>query len=214
MNDPGLYMIMTRPALGYRAFMELCVREEMPVVQLRDKELSDRELLTLARELAAIRKGSQTRLIINDRPDIAFLSGACGLHLGQDDCPIDEVRQWGNSQKKMLYGLSSHSLTQAEEAWSRSPDYIGFGPVYPTPAKAKPDPAVGLKDITQIVNRSPCPVILIGGLFPENIEGVLEQGARNICLVRYFNDTKDPLPRIRDIRATIASYQAVKGGIQ
>jgi len=199
MTDPGLYMIMTRPRIGYRAFMELCVSMELPLVQLRDKSLSDGELLALSRELVAIRKGSNTRLIINDRVDIALLSGADGVHLGRDDIPASELEKLGFDRSRMILGLSSHSPAQAAEAWEQKPDYIGFGPVHPTPTKAIPDPAVGLEPIGEIVSQSPCPVILIGGLFPDNLDSVLRQGARNLCLVRYFNESENPRPRIEGV---------------
>lgn len=199
MTDPGLYMIMTSPRIGYHAFMELCVSMELPLVQLRDKELSDGELLKLCKELAEIRKGSSTRLILNDRPDIALLSGVDGVHLGRDDLPPSELEKMGFDRESMILGLSSHSLVQAKEAWEQKPDYIGFGPVYPTPTKAKPDPAVGLDLIDDIVSQSPCPVILIGGLFPDNLDAVLRKGARNLCLVRHFNESEDPRPRIESV---------------
>jgi thiamine-phosphate pyrophosphorylase len=181
--------------------MEICVEEKLPIVQLRDKNLADADLLAIARELSAIRAGSDTKLIINDRTDIALLAGADGVHLGQDDLQmVDSMRLWPDSH---LCGLSTHSPDQAAEALARKPDYIGFGPVFPTPTKAKPDPVVGLDHLREITERASCPVICIGGIFPDNVEAILEAGAKNICMVRYFCESEAPRSRIAEMRDLI-----------
>lgn len=211
MNNPGLYVIMTEPRIGYRAFMEMCVEEGLPIVQLRDKKLSDRELLALARELAEIRAGTGTKLVINDRIDIALLSGADGVHLGQDDIPVRDAARLQAAQlppHRYVTGLSTHSVAQAREAISLKPDYIGFGPVFPTPTKAKPDPAVGLESLLEVTAFAPCPVICIGGIFPENVAEVLDAGAKNVCMVRYFCDCDSPRSRIAEIRKLVREKTA------
>lgn len=199
MKDFGLYVIMTDPAVGYEKFLEVCVEERMPYVQLRDKSMSDGELLATAKRLADIVRATETRLIINDRPDIALLSGAHGYHLGRGDLPLAEARRLASTGTTMIAGLSSHSPAQAEDAVMQKPDYIGFGPVYPTPTKAIPDPAVGLSQIGTVVAGSSVPVVVLGGLFPEHIQQVIDAGARNVCCVRYLNEAEHPGERIREI---------------
>ncbi len=183
MQDFGLYIILTKPELGHEKVAEICVRMGVRMLQLREKYMPDRELLALARRLRAITRSTETNFVINDRPDIAVLSDADFLHLGQDDIPVEEARRIVGDMK---IGLSTHSLEQAREALKKNPDYIGFGPIYPTPTKEKPDPVVGTENLKKVLEFAHVPVVAIGGLFPENISKVLLAGARNVAMVRYF----------------------------
>jgi len=205
MTDFGLYFIVTNPGLPYRTLAQICVDRGIRYIQLREKELSDREILRAAGEILSVTKGTDTRFIMNDRADLALLSGADGIHLGQDDIsPEQGLRLFPES--KIIRGLSTHSAEQARTAWKKNPDYIGFGPVYPTPTKKNPDPAVGTDQLRLIVQVSPVPVIAIGGLFPNNLASVLEAGARNVCLVRHFMECRreeELLKRIDNIQDMI-----------
>lgn len=199
MDNFGLYVILTRPAIGHVAAAEIAVRCGVQMLQLREKEMPDGELLRTARELRAVTRGTQTRLIINDRPDIALLSEADGVHVGQSDLSVSDVRRIVG--ERMTVGLSTHSIEQATEAQSLSGvDYIGFGPVYPTTTKAVPDPVVGTALLRQVLAFSHLPVVAIGGIFPENVETVTTAGARNLCLVRHFMAPADPAEVERRIR--------------
>lgn len=191
MDRLGLYVILTRPGVGHATAAEIAVRRGVGVVQLREKGIPDGELLRLAREVRAVTQGTRTRFVVNDRPDIAALVGADGVHVGQEDLPVEAVRRIVGEE--MLVGLSTHSLAQARAAQSlKGVDYIGFGPVYPTTTKAVPDPTVGTALLREAVGLSRLPVVAIGGIFPENLSTVLEAGARNICLVRYLMEPSDP----------------------
>ncbi len=191
MDNFGLYVILTRPAVGHVAAAEIAVRRGVRMLQLREKNLPDGELLRIAREVRAVTRGTQTRFLVDDRPDIAVLCGADGVHVGQSDLPVAEVRRIVG--EGMIVGLSTHSVAQATAAQSaKGVDYIGFGPVYPTPTKAVPDPVVGTALLKEVLGFSRLPVVAIGGLFPENIGPVIGAGARNPCLVRYFMEPPDP----------------------
>jgi thiamine-phosphate pyrophosphorylase len=183
----GLYVIITRPTLSYTTIAEQCVKMGIRMLQLREKHLDDKQLLRVARELRQVTKGTNSKLVINDRPDIAALCDADYLHLGQDDIPIEEARKIVGDMK---IGLSTHSIAQAKQALTKNPDYIGFGPIYPTNAKAKPDPPVGTEQLKQVVEFSNVPVVAIGGIFPENIEEVLSAGATSIAMVRHLMQTE------------------------
>lgn len=184
MEHFGLYIIVTKPVLPYTTIAEQCVASGVRMLQLREKHLPDGQLLKIAKTLRSITEGTNTRLVINDRPDIAVLCRADYLHLGQDDMPIDEARRLVGDMK---IGLSTHSLAQAREALLKKPDYIGFGPIYPTNAKAIPDPPVGTSLLKQVLELADTvPVVAIGGIFPENLHEVMDTGARNVALVRHF----------------------------
>ncbi len=201
MNDFGLYAIMTAPRAGHRRFAETCVECGVKILQLREKGLSDRKLLSIAREVRSITRGTDTMFVINDRPDIAVLCDADGLHLGRDDMDIDDARKIFGG----VTGLSTHSITQVQEALERNPDYIGFGPVFPTPTKAIPDPVVGTENLRKVLEISDKPVIAIGGIFPENLSDVLASGAQNIALVRHLMEVDDPRHRILELQRMIAN---------
>lgn len=184
----GNYIILTKPVLPHAVIAEKCVQHGVRMLQLREKHLSDKELLSIAREIRSITRGTETKFIINDRPDIAMLCEADYLHLGQDDIDIEEARSIVGDMK---IGLSTHSVEQAKNALAKNPDYIGFGPIYPTNAKAKPDAPVGVELLKEVLGFSTVPVVAIGGIFPENIHEVINAGAKNIAMVRYFMQAED-----------------------
>lgn len=200
MDNFGLYVILTRPAIGHSAAAEIAVRRGVRMLQLREKGLPDGELLRIAREVRAVTRGTDTRFIVNDRPDIAILCDADGVHVGQDDLPVAEVRRIVG--EGMTVGLSTHSIAQATAAQTLpGVDYIGFGPVYPTTTKAVPDPVVGPRLLKEVLGFSRLPVVAIGGIFPENIATVIDAGARNPCMVRWFMEPPDPAEVERRIAA-------------
>jgi thiamine-phosphate pyrophosphorylase len=196
MENFGIYIIITNPTLPYSTIAEICVRNEIKMLQLREKNLDDRSLIRIGREIKSITKGSETRFVMNDRPDLAVLCDADVLHLGQDDMPFEEARKIVGD---MPIGLSTHSIEQAKRALELNPMYIGFGPIFPTNAKAKPDAPVGTEKLSEVLQFAQVPVVAIGGLFPENIEQVVKAGAQNIALVRHFMQTSDLEARIEEM---------------
>lgn len=193
MEQIGIYAIITNPQLPYKTFTEKCVFHGIRMLQLREKNISDKELIRLGKEIRSITKGTETKFVINDRPDIAVICEADYLHLGQDDISIEDARKIVGDMK---IGLSTHSIEQAREALSKKPDYIGFGPVYATTTKANPDIPVGTELLKQVIGLSDIPVIAIGGIFPENIKQVIDAGATNIAAVRYLMQTNELDERI------------------
>lgn len=198
MQNFGLYVIITNPTLSYAQIAEICVRQEVGMLQLREKHLNDKQLLESASLIKSITKGSKTKFVVNDRADIAALSDADFLHLGQDDLSLAEARKIVGAD--IGIGLSTHSIAQAEMAIAQKPDYIGFGPVYKTTTKKIADPTVGVGLLSEIVQKSPVPVVAIGGIFPENIDTIIKAGARNLSLVRYLMETDQTELRIKQIQ--------------
>lgn len=196
MQDFGIYIIITNPQLPYITIAEKCVYHGIKMLQLREKNLSDRELIKIGKEIRSITKGTGTNFVVNDRPDIAAICDADFLHLGQDDISIEDARKVVGNMK---IGLSTHSIEQVKSALKKNPDYIGFGPIYPTNAKAKPDEPVGIEQLKQVLAFADVPVVAIGGIFPENIEQVINAGAKNIAMVRHFMQTDEFDMRTRDL---------------
>ena len=155
------------------------------VIQFRDKRMSRREMLPIARRLRAITRKADVSLIINDSIDIALLSEADGVHLGQDDIPIRDARRL--IPEGMMVGISTHSPEQASQACKDEADYIGIGPVFATPTKAD-YPPIGLDTVKRVLDETTVPAVVIGGINDKNIQRVVEIGARNIAMVRAFQD--------------------------
>ena len=197
MEELGLYIIITKPYLPHTYIAEKCVALGIKMLQLREKYLPDRDLIKIGKDIRSITKGTCTKFIINDRPDIAAICEADHLHLGQDDISIEDARKVVGDMK---IGLSTHSIEQAKEALKHKPSYIGFGPVYSTNAKAIPDKPVGTEQLKEVLGFADVPVIAIGGIFPENIKDVIAAGARNIVMVRHFMQSDDFEKRVNDIQ--------------
>jgi thiamine-phosphate pyrophosphorylase len=149
-------------------------------LQLRAKTLDDRALLTLAEHLNAACKRANVPFVVNDRPDIAALIGADGLHLGQDDMRIAEAREIVGS---IDIGVSTHNLQQALEAERGGADRIAFGPVFETATKENPDPVVGLDKLEEVCRAVSHPVVAIGGITPENGAEVIDHGAAQLAVI-------------------------------
>ena len=201
MQDFGLYIIITKPELSYEEIAKICVRQNIRMIQLREKHLTDREIIEAGKRIKSITVGTNTLLVINDRVDLALAAGADVLHLGQDDLPVEEARKIAGDRLKI--GLSTHSIEQVREALEQKPDYIGFGPVYPTNAKARPDAPVGVEMLKEVLSFANIPVVAIGGIFPENMDEVIAAGAKNIALVRHFMQTKETEQRIIEIKKSM-----------
>jgi thiamine-phosphate pyrophosphorylase len=197
-------MIMTHPRVSPTVFAEVCVETGIRVLQIREKDLTDRELWNIVKTVREVLRGTSVKLIINDRTDIALACSADGLHLGQDDLPPEIACRL--KPEGMLLGLSTHTIPQYRAAQLYRPDYCGFGPLFPTPTKMHPDPVTGLEPLRTIMREATVPVIAIGGIFPDNLPAVLRSGARDIALVRHFaecTDRRELTCRIEDVQSII-----------
>ncbi|HNZ65077.1 MAG TPA: thiamine phosphate synthase [Smithella sp.] len=186
----GLYLVLTDPRDGYETLCRWAVEAGLPAVQLRYKGHDECEHLALAHALRRITKNSGTLFIVNDRPDIALISQADGVHLGQDDLPAAEARQLIGPI--MLLGLSTHNLEQVAAANAAPVDYIGFGPLFATNSKAQPDPVTGPAALKAALSVSRHPVVAIGGLDLERIR-LLQAHPHNAAVIRAVSDAPDPL---------------------
>jgi thiamine-phosphate pyrophosphorylase len=193
----GFYAILTNPLRGYEYTANVCVELELPFVQLRMKETSEYKVLLMAEKLRQITENTGSLLIINDYPIAAKDSGADGVHLGQDDMPIEQVREIVSPDT--IIGLSTHNPQQTEEACKKQPDYIGIGPVYTTPTKKIPDPVIGLDGMKEMLDIATVPAVCIGGISLERLPEVLQAGARNFSIVRPVCEFNNPASVIKKI---------------
>lgn len=159
------------------------------VLQLRSKLQSDRERLALARALRVLTRAHGVPLWINDRLDLALLCEADGLHLGQTDFPLAEVRKLSGD---MALGLSTHSLAQAEAAVRDGADLLGFGPVFPTQSKLNPDPEVGLAGLEAVLHRVQRPLVAIGGINLGNIAQVAKLNPAYVAVISAVCGAESP----------------------
>ena len=207
MEDFGFYLVMTEPKVGYVACAEAAVRAGVRVLQLRAKDFRSREeTISLARQIREVTRGTETLFIVNDDPALAAEVGADGVHVGQDDMPVAEVRRQYPSLK--IVGLSTHNLVQAQSAASAQglarPDYIGVGPVYATPTKKIPDPTLGPEKAGEMIAVAPFPAVAIGGVNLETISSIKAAGARNFAVVRPVCGADDPYAAIKALQKKFA----------
>lgn len=190
LNRARLYLVMgVNSAHSYRV-AESALRGGVDILQLRDYSLSDSQLLEAARKLRVLTRKHKALFIVNNRPDIARLSGADGVHVGQDDMSVAQARAILGKGK--IVGVSTHRFPEAKKALRDGADYIGVGPVYPTPTKAGRK-AVGLRYVRQVVALAPrIPFFAIGGIDPGNIADVLSAGATRVAVVRAITEARDP----------------------
>jgi thiamine-phosphate pyrophosphorylase len=154
------------------------------LLQLRAKSLPSRPFLEMAERLALLSRDLGATFIVNDRPDIALLSGAAGLHVGQADLAPTDVRRV--LPESTLVGLSTHNDAQLAGALMQPIDYVAIGPVFATSSKADPDPIVGLAGVRAAVAAARprgLPVVAIGGISLDRVEAVLETDAASVAVI-------------------------------
>lgn len=173
----------------------------MDATQIREKDLTAKELLALtresvkaARELEVATKDFRARVIVNDRLDVALASGADGVHLGGDSEPARDVTGWrrrGKAPAGFLIGASCHGLNELVAAEQAGVDYIYFGPVFDTPSKRAFGAPQGIARLAEICGKAKAPVIAIGGVNAENAEECIRAGAAGIAAIRMFQEATD-----------------------
>jgi len=190
-------------------FASLVLAARPPLLQLRAKHAGARDTLALLHALRPLCTAAGTRLIANDRPDLAILAECDGVHVGQDDLPVAVVRELG---PKLLIGISTHDPAQLAAALDERPDYIAYGPVYGTASKERPDPTVGLDGLARahaMTSARGTPLVAIGGITlarAKELSAHCELGA----VIAALRPNADSLLGVSD--AARALHQALGGG--
>lgn len=170
------------------------------IVQLRSKVLADAALIRLGLKVRKIAEKHRKLFFMNDRVDLALVTGADGVHLGQEDMPVCEARKllW-QAGRKIWIGKSTHTIKQALSAVREGADYIGVGPVFATPTKPHAR-SVGLQFVRQAAAKVRIPWVAIGGIDVSNIRDVAAAGARKVAVVRAIFGARDSESAARRLR--------------
>ncbi|OGQ04551.1 MAG: thiamine-phosphate diphosphorylase [Deltaproteobacteria bacterium RIFCSPLOWO2_01_44_7] len=189
----GLYAIADntfRLECSHTELAEEFLKGGCQLIQLRSKIKNKKsKILEETCKIMGFKKQYPFTFIVNDFVEIALEVGADGVHVGQDDLPIEEVRKKvGN---KMLIGYSSHSLEEALKAQKRGADYVAFGAIFPTKTKAPGHPVQGLEKLGQVVKKLSIPVVAIGGINKNNFRQVKETGVAAIAMISALTESKN-----------------------
>jgi thiamine-phosphate pyrophosphorylase len=201
LDDARLYFVVEASASD--RLLSEALAGGCDVLQLRDHDASDDELIAAAERFRDACDAHDALFVVNDRPEIALQAGADGVHVGQDDLPVEAVRRLVGPD--VFIGLSTHSPEQFEAALASEADYLSVGPVWETPTKAG-RPAAGLDYVRYAAARATKPWFAIGGIDEANIGEVVAAGARRAVVVRAIRDAQDP----RAVASALKSRLSVK----
>jgi thiamine-phosphate pyrophosphorylase len=201
--SPGATTPETTPASAdfqrLLALVRAAVEARVDLIQLREKLLRPRVLYELAARSADITRDSATRLLVNDRADIARACGADGVHLSTRSLAASVVR--ASFGREFLIGVSTHTLEEATAARDGGADFAVFGPVFDTPSKREFGTPAGLESLRELARSlSPFPVFAIGGVTRENAPQVVRAGARGVAAIRLFGDAANLREVSEDIK--------------
>lgn len=177
------------------------LEEGIKIIQYREKERKMGVMLEECRAIRRLTREYEATFIVNDHVDIALLVDADGVHVGQDDLPVAEVRRLLGPDK--IIGLSTHSPEQARMAISAGADYIGVGPIYATKTKKDVCEPVGLEYLKYVVDNLEIPFVAIGGIKASNINDVVKAGARCCVVVSAFVGAENIRGAVREMRAAM-----------
>jgi thiamine-phosphate pyrophosphorylase len=210
LSKPILYLI-TRGASSetttpespeFRQILEqvsAAVAAGIELIQLREKRLTARVLFELSEQSAALTRGSATRLLVNDRADVAAAAGADGVHLTTQSIDTATIRR--TFGENFLIGVSTHSLAEAEVAKEDGADFVVFGPVFATPSKENYGPPAGLAKLEGVAKQlAPFPVLALGGVDVTNARDCLRSGASGIAGISLFEDPDRISEVVRKLR--------------
>jgi len=177
------------------------------LIQLRAKHISARRFQEIAIGLIAAAPAN-VKIIINDRPDIAAITAAAGVHVGQEDLPVAAARKICPAPQWV--GISTHNLEQLRAASDTSADYIAVGPIFPTSTKEDPDPVVGLEFLRAARAVTRKPLVAIGGITINNAADVFRAGADSVAIISDLRNAPDPAQRAREYLAAAAQAIAAR----
>lgn len=200
---PLYYYVTDRRQLSSRDFqrrIRRLIRWGIDFIQIREKDLADRELFLLAREVVVLARATSCRVLVNGRADVALAAGAHGVHLPSSGLRVDTLKSW--LPEKFLVGVSVHSRNEAVQAQRTGADYVLLGPVFATPSKTGQGQPLGLEKLRGVCRAVSLPVFGLGGISAGTVQAVLDAGAAGVAAIRLFQEGTAIDPRIkREFRA-------------
>jgi len=196
-NRGALRVSARAPEKLLLAKIEQAAKAGVDWIQLREKDLSGKQLVELVSEAVRITSGASA-ILINDRLDVACAAEAAGVHLGEQSLPVKEAKRLAAervAEKSFLVGASVHSLETAQQAEQAGASYVIFGPVFATPSKASFGEPQGLERLREVCRKLQIPVLAIGGIVLEDAQDCLDAGAGGIAAIRLFQESHD-LPEV------------------
>jgi len=192
-------MLLTHPRAAdprpLTEVVESALQAGATAIQLRDKEADDGELLPLARWIGERCRRHGALFLVNDRVELAIIAGADGVHVGQDDLPVREVRR--RVPAGFVVGVSAETPELAREAEAGGADYVGCGAVWPTASKLDAPEAVGPEGVRRVVEAVGIPVVAIGGITPERARSLAHTGVAGVAVIRAILAAPDPAAAVR-----------------
>ncbi|MGH2101374.1 MULTISPECIES: thiamine phosphate synthase [Aerococcus] len=206
--DYSLYLVTASFDYQEDAFLQVvedAIKAGVTLVQFRDKTATSRDAYALALKLKAITDRYAVPLIINDRVDLALAVDAAGVHIGDDELPVNVVRKLIGSDK--ILGVSAKTLERAEEAFQQGADYLGVGAIFPT--TTKDSSLVTVDTLRTITSQVSIPVVAIGGIHLDNIDQLKDTGIKGISVVSEIMLADSMPDRVRQLRANLAGILEV-----
>lgn len=200
-READLYLVITKEFTAGRGtlrVLEEAADAGIRLVQLREKSITKKELFHLAEQFRKICDRYDITMIMNDHIDIALLTGADGVHIGQDDLPLEQAVRLAPD---LIIGRSTHSREQALEAETLGAAYLNLGPVYPTQTKNTPIRPLGLEIIKETGPLLKIPFTVMGGIKEHHIPELLANGARYIAMVTEITQAPDIGKRVKQLRS-------------
>jgi thiamine-phosphate pyrophosphorylase len=197
----GLCYVTDRRALGHAPFLGLiqkAIQAGVDLIQIRERDLGTRPLAELVKAAVESARGTGTRVLVNDRLDVALAAGAEGVHLGTQSVPPRAIRK--HVPEGFLVGVSCHSVEDVIEAESGGADYVLLGPVFATPSKLHYGAPLGPEKLKEAVARVNVPVLALGGITVERVKPCLEAGAAGIAGISIFQTCDSLDQRVRELR--------------
>jgi thiamine-phosphate pyrophosphorylase len=185
------------------SILERVLTVATPAIQLRERDLAAKDLMALAREVQALVSLRESRLVINDRVDVAMALDGAGVHLRSNSLPVVVARKLVGSQR--LIGVSAHSVEEALQAQSDGADYVVLGPIYKTPSKQHFGPPLGLGTLTEACRLVQIPVIGIGGITAARAREVRRAGAFGVAVITAILAAADVESATRDLIDAVSS---------
>jgi thiamine-phosphate pyrophosphorylase len=204
-ENTDLYVVITGAFCAGRPPTEVLAKvldAGVRVVQLREKDMTDKSLYRHALKFREISAKEHALLIVDDRIDIALATGADGVHLGQDDFPVEAAKKLA---PQLIIGCSTHAVQEAVSAQNAGADYVNIGPIFATQTKSGSICPLGPEAIDAVASHLTIPWTVMGGIKASNIDSVLERGAKHVAVVTGVTEQDDVVAACAALRQKIAA---------